>query len=240
MLSIQTGINEPRYVGMRGIRQVASVEIPQFGASELGVDKGAVGEAGAKVKRLDYFVPALGKGAEMLTGEREQVIDRLIELMKEQRRVAGMSRIFAYITHKAGVADDTALELITAAKKIDAGASPIAIVSGFGSELDAVCDSLKASYTEVWKISNQALAYPNAEIIRQVLVKVVPSRKRVLVAHDHFGIDLAPGLSIKLNAAYVPDVLDIAHGRRTTSQPCARSLADRSARTFVATFQPAR
>jgi electron transfer flavoprotein beta subunit len=84
VLSIQTGINEPRYVGMRGIRQVASVEIPQFGASELGVDKGAVGEAGAKVKRLDYFVPALGQGAEMLTGEREEVIDRLIELMKSK------------------------------------------------------------------------------------------------------------------------------------------------------------
>ncbi len=28
VLSIQTGINEPRYVGMRGIRQVASVNIP--------------------------------------------------------------------------------------------------------------------------------------------------------------------------------------------------------------------
>jgi electron transfer flavoprotein beta subunit len=84
VLSIQTGINEPRYVGMRGIRQVASVEIPQFGASELGLKTGAVGEAGAKVKRLDYFVPALGKGAEMLTGEREDVIDRLIELMKSK------------------------------------------------------------------------------------------------------------------------------------------------------------
>jgi len=84
VLSIQTGINEPRYVGMRGIRQVASVEIPQFGASELGVDKSAVGEVGAKVTRLDYFVPALGKGAEMLTGEREEVIERLIELMKSK------------------------------------------------------------------------------------------------------------------------------------------------------------
>ena len=30
VLSIQTGINEPRYVGMRGIRQVASVPIPTF------------------------------------------------------------------------------------------------------------------------------------------------------------------------------------------------------------------
>ncbi len=82
VLSIQTGINEPRYVGMRGIRQVASVEIPTFGASDLGVDAAAVGEAGAKVKRVDYFVPALGKGAEILQGSREEIIDKLMELMK--------------------------------------------------------------------------------------------------------------------------------------------------------------
>src|SRR5579864_1884007 len=44
VLSIQTGINEPRYVGMRGIRQVASVPIPVMGAADLGVDAGEVGE----------------------------------------------------------------------------------------------------------------------------------------------------------------------------------------------------
>lgn len=82
VLSIQTGINEPRYVGMRGIRQVASVDIPTFGASELGVDASAVGEAAAKVKRTDYFVPASGKGAEMLQGSREEIIEKLLELIK--------------------------------------------------------------------------------------------------------------------------------------------------------------
>jgi electron transfer flavoprotein beta subunit len=82
VLSIQTGINEPRYVGMRGIRQVASVEIPAHGASELGVDANSVGEAGAKVKRTDYFVPALGKGAEILQGSREEIIEKLFELIK--------------------------------------------------------------------------------------------------------------------------------------------------------------
>jgi len=81
VLSIQTGINEPRYVGMRGIRAVAAVPIPTFGASELGVDPDAVGEAGAKVKRVDYFVPALGKGAEILHGNREENIDRVLELV---------------------------------------------------------------------------------------------------------------------------------------------------------------
>jgi electron transfer flavoprotein beta subunit len=82
VLSIQTGINEPRYVGMRGIRQVASLEIPIYGASDLGVDTSTVGEAAANVKRDDYFVPALGKGAEILEGGNEEIADKLIELMK--------------------------------------------------------------------------------------------------------------------------------------------------------------
>jgi len=82
VLSIQTGINEPRYVGMRGIRQVASVNIPTLGALDLGVPVYAVGEGAAKVKRLDYFVPEQGAGAEMLTGDREEVIDKLIELVR--------------------------------------------------------------------------------------------------------------------------------------------------------------
>lgn len=82
VLSIQTGINEPRYVGMRGIRQVASLEIPTYGAADLGVDKASVGEAAANVKRDDYFVPVLGKGAEILNGSNEEIAGKLIELMK--------------------------------------------------------------------------------------------------------------------------------------------------------------
>ena len=81
VLSIQTGINEPRYVGMRGIRQVASVSIPTFNASSLGVDPSHVGELAAKVKRVDYFVPTLGKGAQILEGNREENIDKLVEFV---------------------------------------------------------------------------------------------------------------------------------------------------------------
>ena len=81
VLSIQTGINEPRYVGMRGIRAVASVPIPTYGAPDLGIDPGAIGEASAKVKRVDYFMPALGKSAEMLSGSREENIEKLLELV---------------------------------------------------------------------------------------------------------------------------------------------------------------
>ncbi len=82
VLSIQTGINEPRYVGMRGIRQVASVEIPTYDASGLGIDAATVGATAAKVKREDYFMPPVGEGAEMLTGSAEEIADKVVELVK--------------------------------------------------------------------------------------------------------------------------------------------------------------
>ncbi len=81
VLSIQTGINEPRYVGMRGIRQVASIPIPTFGAADLGLGASVVGENAAKVKRVDYFVPTLGKGATILQGTRDENIDKVLELV---------------------------------------------------------------------------------------------------------------------------------------------------------------
>jgi electron transfer flavoprotein beta subunit len=82
VLSIQTGINEPRYVGIRGIRKVASVEIPVMDAAALGVDAAVVGAAGAGVKRLDYFVPPAGAGAEILQGSTEEITAKLMELLK--------------------------------------------------------------------------------------------------------------------------------------------------------------
>jgi electron transfer flavoprotein beta subunit len=82
VLSIQTGINEPRYVGMRGIRQVASVPIPTFGASDLGVNPATVGPLAAKVKRVAYFLPAAGRGAEMLQGKPGEIADKVVELVK--------------------------------------------------------------------------------------------------------------------------------------------------------------
>lgn len=115
------------------------------------------------------------------------------------------AQVFAYIEHKNGVADDTALELVSAVRNIFPDASPAAIVTGSGADLDAVCNDLADSYSEVWKFDNEALAYPNAEAIRKLLVAVLPAEAVVLVPHDTFGMDLAPGLSIKLDSVFVSD-----------------------------------
>lgn len=116
-------------------------------------------------------------------------------------------QVFAYIIHKDGHADDTALEMITAAKKIDPAASVTAVVFGTGSELDAACAELASSFQEVWKIDNESLSYANAEVIRGLLARILPKNGIVLVPYEHFGMDLAPGLSVKLDAAYLPDAV---------------------------------
>lgn len=118
-----------------------------------------------------------------------------------------MRRIFVYIQHKAGVADDSAAELLAAAGSIDANASVTAVLTGYGADLDVTCNSVASLYSEVWRVGNEALAYPNAELVRQALAAILPRNNVFLMQHDHFGIDLAPGLSVKLNSAFVSDVL---------------------------------
>ena len=120
-----------------------------------------------------------------------------------------MASIFAYVVHKDGAVDDSAAELLSAARKIDPDEEPVAITAGFGSDLDSVCETLQRSYREIWKISNEAFAYPNAELVRKALIKVLPPGSIVLVPHNHLGIDLSPGLSVKTNTPFVSDVLDI-------------------------------
>lgn len=123
-----------------------------------------------------------------------------------------MADIYAFITHQNGIADDTALELVAAAKKIDTDAAVTAIVAGAGADVDKVAEAAAVSYAKVFKFSNDALAYPNAEAVRKLLAAVLPAGAIVLMAHNTFGMDLGPGLSVKLDSACVSDVVDIEGG----------------------------
>ncbi|MDJ0723099.1 MAG: electron transfer flavoprotein subunit alpha/FixB family protein [Desulfobacterales bacterium] len=120
-----------------------------------------------------------------------------------------MAQLFTYLLHKDGELDDSAMELLAAARKIDAGANPTAIVVGAPDGLDDVCAKAAAGYAEVWKVASEALAYPDAEITRKILVNILPADSIVLLSHEHFAMDMAPGLSVKLDAAFAADVVDI-------------------------------
>jgi electron transfer flavoprotein beta subunit len=75
VLTIQTGINEPRYATLRAIKQAEQKEIEK-------VDPGDLGEPAASVRRM--FVPSKGGGAEMLNGSPEAVAQRIAEIVKER------------------------------------------------------------------------------------------------------------------------------------------------------------
>jgi electron transfer flavoprotein beta subunit len=75
VLTIQTGINEPRYATLRAIKQAEQQEIKVVEPEELG-------EPAYRVRRM--FVPPKGEGAEMLDGSPAEVAQRIAELLRER------------------------------------------------------------------------------------------------------------------------------------------------------------
>jgi electron transfer flavoprotein beta subunit len=81
LLTIQTGINEPRYASMRGIMMARRKEIRTVGADSL--DRTPRRPAlRATVERL--FVPQKTKETRYLTGSPEETADQLLEVFREQ------------------------------------------------------------------------------------------------------------------------------------------------------------
>ena len=117
-----------------------------------------------------------------------------------------MAQIYAYIEHCEGVLDDTAMELINAGKKIADGPVTAIVV---GSGVDAAASEAAKIYPEVIKVDKPELAYPNAEVVRKALVSILPADAIVLLPHGPFGMDLGPGLSIKLDSSFASDIVDI-------------------------------
>lgn len=84
LVTTQTGLNEPRYVSIRGIRKVAGMEIPVLAAGDLDLDSSQVGLAGSTVTVEEIFLPPRGEGAEMLEGSEESVVEKLVERLQRE------------------------------------------------------------------------------------------------------------------------------------------------------------
>jgi electron transfer flavoprotein beta subunit len=75
VLTIQTGINEPRYATLRAIKQAEEKEIDVRPVGDLG-------EPASRVRKM--FVPPKGEGAEMLNGGAAEVARRIQEIVQEK------------------------------------------------------------------------------------------------------------------------------------------------------------
>jgi electron transfer flavoprotein beta subunit len=83
LLTIQTGINEPRYANLRAIKQAKEKPLDVTAPSELGLDEGTLESASASRTR-SLAPPDAGGGAEMLNGSPAAVAERIAEIVKER------------------------------------------------------------------------------------------------------------------------------------------------------------
>ena len=84
VLTIQTGINEPRYVSIMGIRKVSKKEIKTLGASDLNLKTEEVGLSGSDIRLEKIFLPPVGEGAEMLEGKPEELALKVFDILKDK------------------------------------------------------------------------------------------------------------------------------------------------------------
>ncbi len=83
LLTVQTGINEPRYATLRAIKQARQKPLELLGLSDLGLDERDMAEvAGSRTVTLS--APERGQGATLLEGSPDAIAGRIAEIIREQ------------------------------------------------------------------------------------------------------------------------------------------------------------
>jgi len=84
LFTIQTGINEPRYVSIMGIRKARKKEITVLNLKALQMEADEVGESGSWVKVERMFIPPVEKEAEIFEGTPDEVASRTAEILRSR------------------------------------------------------------------------------------------------------------------------------------------------------------
>ena len=88
VLTIQTGINEPRYVSIMGIRKVRTKEIPVLDPAALGLAPEDTGAQANRIVHTGLSAPPAGKSAEMLKGTPAEIARKILDILKEKGGMA--------------------------------------------------------------------------------------------------------------------------------------------------------
>jgi electron transfer flavoprotein beta subunit len=82
VLTIQLGINTPRYASLRSIKQAAAKPIEVKSPADLGLSPADVGEAGSHFRIRRMYIPDKGR-AELIVGDAAQQAQRLAQIIRE-------------------------------------------------------------------------------------------------------------------------------------------------------------
>jgi electron transfer flavoprotein beta subunit len=82
VLTIQLGINTPRYASLRSIKQAAAKPIEAWSLADLNLSAADVGEAGSASRVRRMYVPDKGR-AQFIEGDAAQQAARLADIIRE-------------------------------------------------------------------------------------------------------------------------------------------------------------
>jgi len=87
VLTIQYGINEPRYASLRGIMAAKKKEIRIWSAEDLGFSRDEVGREGSLCEVSDLTIPSAPNEVHMISGTPAEAARTLVELLRREARV---------------------------------------------------------------------------------------------------------------------------------------------------------
>jgi electron transfer flavoprotein beta subunit len=84
LFAVQTGINEPRYVSIMGIRKAMQKEIRLMSLADTGLTENDVGASGSWIRLEKLYIPPVEKQAEFLKGNPDEIAAKITELLKSR------------------------------------------------------------------------------------------------------------------------------------------------------------
>ena len=87
VLTIQFGINQPRYASLKGIMAAKKKDFKAWSAADLGLSDQAVGKTGAMYEVKEIFIPEKKSKVEILSGSPEEAAAALVEKLRREAKV---------------------------------------------------------------------------------------------------------------------------------------------------------
>ncbi len=87
VITVQTGINEPRYASLKGIMAAKKKEIRTLSLADLKLGSAEIAASKGRYRTVRLAPPPKGKGAEMLTGPADRIARDLVTRIREKTGV---------------------------------------------------------------------------------------------------------------------------------------------------------
>lgn len=82
LLTVVKEINEPRLPSLKGMLRAKQVEIITWSHKELNLDSERIGLRGSPTQVIKIFTPPPRIGGQILQGQTQEVVEKLVELLK--------------------------------------------------------------------------------------------------------------------------------------------------------------